>query len=41
MAKSDFQNDLDDFSGGCAKMGCGLIAPPLLIMFLLMIFGLL
>ena len=41
MAKSEFEKGLDDFSGGCAKLGCGLIALPILIIILLIFIGLL
>ena len=39
--KTGTQNEIEAFSEGCGKMGCGLIALPILIILLLIMFGLL
>jgi len=41
MEKTDFQDDLEGCSEGLAKIGCGVIVIPLLIIIIFIFLGLL
>ena len=39
IMKTNTQNTIEDFSEGCGKIGCGLIALPILIIIIFLLLG--
>ena len=37
--KTDFQKEIEEFSGGCAKIGLGIIFIPVLIIIVFLLIG--